>query len=258
MVLAAVSSEPPALVLLGLVGVANAIVDVAYFTLLQWLVPDEVMGRVMTADESILTFGAAAGSSAASGLIARLGIRGALIVTGLIAPLGALLALPGLRRIDSKVHVAGEVVALLQRVAMLRPLPLATISRLAAEAAHAVVAPGTTVVREGTVGDDFYVIADGRAEVSADGAEVGRLAAADCFGEIAGLTGSRRTATVRADTQLELLRPTGKQFVLAVGGYTLSNAQASALVEERLARAVSSAAASSAGTTGAAGSDAPA
>ncbi len=67
-----------------------------------------------------------------------------------------------------------------------------------------------------------------------------QLGTADCFGEIAGLTGSRRTATVRADTELVLLQLTSKQFVLAVSGYTLSNTQAYALVEERLARGVSS------------------
>lgn len=240
--LAAVSNEPAALVLLGVVGVANAIVDVSAFTLLQWLVPDEVMGRVFTTLESIWTLGAAVGSIACSGLIAVFGVRGALIAAGLVAPVSVVLALPRLRRIDSEHRVAAELVALLQRVAMLRPLPLATICGLAGEATKELAPPGQIVVREGTAGDDFYVIVDGRAEVSADGRSLGHLAAADCFGEIAGLTGSARTATVRADTRLDLLRLTGRQFVRAVSGYSPSAAVASALVEERLARTVSDAA----------------
>ncbi|MBV9193636.1 MAG: MFS transporter [Solirubrobacterales bacterium] len=240
--MAAASSEIVALVLLGVVGIANAIIDLSLFTLLQWLVPDEMMGRVFTTVESTFTLGVALGAIAASGLIAAFGIRGALVAAGLICPVAALLALPRLRRIDAKVHVAGEVVALLQRVAMLRPLPLATISRLAGEASPEHVDAGATVIEEGTRGDDFYVIMEGEAGVSVDGEDVWHLGSADCFGEIAGLTGSRRTSTVRAETNLELLRFKGPQFVRTVTGYGSSNTAALTLIDERLERGVSDAA----------------
>jgi MFS family permease len=240
--LAGVSSEVVALILLGLVGVANAIIDVALYTLLPWLVPEEVMGRVFTTLESLLTLGVAAGSLAASGLISGLGVRGALVAAGLVAPVGAFLAFARLRRLDAKVSEAGDTVALMQRVEMLQPLPLATISRLAAESAHEHFEPGTTIVQEGTRGDDFYVIVAGHAEVSVHGARIYELGQADCFGEIASLTGSRRTSTVRAETMLELLRFTGPQFVRAVTGLAPSTAAAFTLVDERLARAVSDAA----------------
>jgi MFS family permease len=240
--LAGVSNAVVALALLGVVGVSNAIIDLAAYTLFQWLVPEELMGRVFTTLESIFTLGSALGAIAASALIAVFGIRGALIAAGLICPTAAVLALGRLRRIDAEVHIAGEVVALLQRVAMLRPLPLATISRLAGEASAEHVAPGTTVIEEGTRGDDFYVIVDGLADVSVDGERVWQLGNAECFGEIAGLTGSRRTSTVRAETGLDLLRFRGPQFVRTITGYVPSNAQALSLVDERLARAVSDAA----------------
>ena len=42
--------------------------------------------------------------------------------------------------------------------------------------------------------------------MTADGDSVTHLGVADCFGEIAGLTGSRRTTTVRAEIRLDLLR----------------------------------------------------
>jgi CRP-like cAMP-binding protein len=135
---------------------------------------------------------------------------------------------------------AGDAVALLQRVAMLAPLPLATITQLAAKASNEKASPGTVVIEEGTAGDDFYVIADGRAEILVDGAAIRYLGPADCFGEIAALTGRRRTSTVRADSELELLRFDAPHFVRAVTGYTPSNNAASTLVRERLANTASS------------------
>jgi hypothetical protein len=232
--LAGASLEVVAVVLLVVVGVANAIVDLCYFTLLPWLAPDEVMGRVFASDEALLTIGVAVGALVAPGLIELLGIRAALIVAGLLAPTTALVALPGLRALDAKMRVAGDKVRLLQRVGMLAPLPLATITQLAARSTKELVPPETEVVREGSRGDDFYVIADGRAEVLVDGDKVCELGPADCFGEIAALTGSTRTATVRARTSLTVLRFSGPHFTQAVTGYTPSSTAASGLVQDRL------------------------
>jgi MFS family permease len=232
--LAAVSNEGLTLGLLAVVGVANAIIDVAGFTLLQRLVPDEIMGRFFAGLESLFTLTVAAGSLAASGLIALLGVRGGLVATGLLAPLGAGLAWPRLRRLDSQVQVASGTLDLLREVEMLRPLPMATISRLAAEAANEVVPSGTIVILQDAPGDDFYVIADGRAEVLVDGASVAFLGPGECFGEIAALKQRRRTSTIRADAELALLRFSGLHFVRAVTGYTPSRAAADALVKARL------------------------
>jgi CRP-like cAMP-binding protein len=139
-------------------------------------------------------------------------------------------------------QVAGDTVALLQRVEMLAPLPLATITELAARSTEEVVPPAAVVVREGAREDDFYVIADGRAEVLADGTHVRDLGPADCFGEIAALTGGVRTSTVRALTSLTVLRFSGQHFIRAVTGYGPSDAAASSLMRDRLEHAVSSSA----------------
>ena len=240
--LAAVSDLGAAIVLLAIVGIANAILDVSGFTLFQWLVPDELMGRVFTSIESLMTLTMAVGSLATAGLIALLGIRGALVAAGLVGPLGALLAFPKLRRIDRQQQSVGDRVSLLQRVKMLRPLPVATISQLAGKASVDVAAPRSEVIREGTIGDDFYVITSGRAEVLVNGTRLQILGPADCFGEIAALTGSRRTGTVRADTELRLLRFTRDHFVRAVTNYAPSHAAATTLVQERLADAAASSA----------------
>jgi MFS family permease len=237
--LAATSNVVIALILLGVVGVANALLDVAGYTLFQWLIPEEVMGRAFTTIESFWTLTMAAGSIITSGLIIAFGTRGALIVAGLVAPAAAVLSIRRLRRIDSRVDVAGTTVALLQRVSFLGPLPLATISRLAAEASHMDAAPGAVLIEEGAEGDDFFVIAEGRAEISVDGQPVRQLGPAECFGEIALLRGGRRTSTVRAETALDLLRFEGRQFVRIVNGYTPSTAAAATLIDDRLAHAAS-------------------
>ena len=237
--LALVSNEPLSVALLGLVGLSNAIVDVAYFTLLQRLVPDELMGRVFAADESLLTLTVGIGSLATPGLIALFGIRGALLFVGLVAPLGVLLALPRLRRLDAQMQTTDAGLRLLQRVEMLKPLPLATISALAASVTSHAFPPRGVVIEEGTIGDDFYVISAGCADVLVDGVRIGDLQSADCFGEIAALTGRHRTATVRARSSLSVLRLSGRQFVRAVTGFSPSSAAATALMNDRLTQRAS-------------------
>ncbi|MBV9165998.1 MAG: cyclic nucleotide-binding domain-containing protein [Solirubrobacterales bacterium] len=237
--LAAAPNEIVAVALLAVVGIANAIVDVSYFTLLQWLVSDELMGRVFATDEAVLTLGVAVGAVATPGLIALFGIRGALLTVGLLAPVGALLALSRLRVLDARVHVAGETVAFLQRVPMLSPLSLATITQLAAKASREKASPGTVVIEQGTTGDDFYVITRGQAEVLVRGTRVRSLTRTDCFGEIAALTGRRRISTVSAGSELELLRFDAQHFVRAVTGHAASQTAASALIEERLTHTAS-------------------
>jgi thioredoxin reductase (NADPH) len=69
--------------------------------------------------------------------------------------------------------------------------------------------PGQVVLREGEEGDDFYIVLRGELDVLHDdgGREtnVKTLREGDSFGEIALLTDRRRTATVRAKTDSEVL-----------------------------------------------------
>jgi hypothetical protein len=168
-------------------------------------------------------------------VIQFIGVRGALGALGVPAFALVVLAWPRLRRIDrSIVHRDGEIV-LLKRVAMLRPLPMPTIDSLAANVEHARVSAGEDVFRQGDAGDRFYVIESGEAEVVGDGRMVNTLRPGDCFGEIALLRDTPRTATVRARTALSIFSLARPEFLFAVSGFSASAREADALLHERLA-----------------------
>jgi CRP-like cAMP-binding protein len=69
---------------------------------------------------------------------------------------------------------------------------------------HAVDA-GSTLVQEGDFGYGMFAITSGTADVIIDGAAVRTLGPGDMFGEIAVLSGGRRTATVIAATDMTLI-----------------------------------------------------
>lgn len=64
---------------------------------------------------------------------------------------------------------------------------------------------GTTLIHEGDFGYAMFAIVTGRAEVVQDGAVIRTLGPGDVFGEIAVLSGGRRTATVTATTPMALI-----------------------------------------------------
>ena len=71
---------------------------------------------------------------------------------------------------------------------------------------------GVKLCGEGASGYSFFVIVDGTAVVTSDGAELATLGPGDYFGEIAILDGGRRTATVTATTPSRLLVMFGTEF----------------------------------------------
>jgi CRP-like cAMP-binding protein len=63
-------------------------------------------------------------------------------------------------------------------------------------------AAGDTVTQEGAGGAGFFVVESGEAEVDVAGEARGSIGPGDYFGEIALLTGSDRTATIKATTDM--------------------------------------------------------
>jgi CRP/FNR family cyclic AMP-dependent transcriptional regulator len=61
---------------------------------------------------------------------------------------------------------------------------------------------GDRVTEEGAGGAGFFVVEDGDADVTVEGEPRGTIGPGDYFGEIALLTGSDRTATITATTDM--------------------------------------------------------
>ena len=74
------------------------------------------------------------------------------------------------------------------------------------------VAAGNVLAREGDLGEEFFVIESGTAEVTRGGAQVAKLGPGDFFGEIALIREERRTATVTATSPMVLIVMTGSSF----------------------------------------------
>ncbi len=99
----------------------------------------------------------------------------------------------------------------LERVDLFRPLGEADRAQLAARLRYAPFAAGETLTRQGAEGNWLYLIVKGEvaARVVAEGGlekEVARLREGDFFGEMALMTGERRSATVVALTGVECYR----------------------------------------------------
>src|SRR5207248_9432222 len=135
--------------------------DVAGETLLQRLVDDQVLARVVGLSYGVAMALAGAGSILAPALISGLGTRGALIATGCVLPALVLVSFRRLRRIDASADAPLAELELLQAVPMFAPLSVAAKEHVAARLVPVAAPAGTTIIRAGDVGDRFYVIVSG-------------------------------------------------------------------------------------------------
>ncbi len=65
---------------------------------------------------------------------------------------------------------------------------------------------GEEIVKEGEMDDRFYIIVNGKVAVERHGRELGRLASGDCFGETSYVRGAKRTATIKADRDVTVMK----------------------------------------------------
>lgn len=94
----------------------------------------------------------------------------------------------------------------LRRVRLFEGLSQRQLRHLARLVKEREFGPGVAVVEEGTMsGVCFFIVAEGEASVSVEGAEVARIFPGDYFGELALITEDARSATVTAVTPLRCL-----------------------------------------------------
>jgi CRP-like cAMP-binding protein len=98
--------------------------------------------------------------------------------------------------------VAGASIDVLKKVPLFAGLDNRELEQIANSMRERRVDAGDVVLEQGAGGAGFFVVDEGEADVTVDGKQVGTVGPGDYFGEIALLTGSDRTATVTATTDM--------------------------------------------------------
>ena len=206
-----------AFIAFAVIGFANPIVDVNAATIVQRLSRDELLGRVFGALESGLIAAMALGSIIMPLLIAMIGLRSSLAVlaggvTVMVIPL-----LPRLRRLNLRL-APPEGLELLKELALFAPLRLRDLEDVAGRLVRHEFRTGEVIIREGDIGDRFYVIESGGCRATFRGTELSTQGPGDPFGEIALLRDIPRTATVTATEPTITLSLDRADFLAAVTG----------------------------------------
>lgn len=97
----------------------------------------------------------------------------------------------------------------LRRSSPFADLPASAIEALAAKLEPVAFEPGAMVLREGESGDDAYLIREGAVDVTRGERALATLGAGAFVGEVSALTGTQRTATVRAHGEVSAFRVRG-------------------------------------------------
>ncbi|MFL5790196.1 MAG: MFS transporter [Actinomycetota bacterium] len=215
-------------------GAALTLLDVLGRTMLQRTTTDDVLTRVFGAVEALWLLGYAGGAALAPVLESWLGLSWAFAVAGLAVLATALAIAVGLRAIDATAVLPERQLGLLRRIPMFTPLPPMDLERLARQLDRLEIAAGTEVIRQGDVGDRFYVIDVGRFEVLVDGTSITVMDEGGYFGEIALLQDVPRTATVRAVEDGAVWALDQEEFLATLTDLPQASSAAHAISAERL------------------------
>lgn len=100
----------------------------------------------------------------------------------------------------------------LARAPLFAGLSKKELAQLAQVSEDLEVPAGKALCKQGEIGDEFFVIVDGEAEVTKDGQKLATRTGGEFFGEIALIQDSPRMATVTAQTPLRFFVLTRKAF----------------------------------------------
>lgn len=220
-----------ALAAMVVIGIANAVYDVAVMTIMQRGCTNEERAPVFSVFEGVAGAGLVTGSLLAPLLLAAFGTSGALAVSGSVLPILALVIYAAIGRNDRITVVEEETVQLLREVPAFAALPLTAVERLAAGLEAVTATAGTTLMTQGEKGDEFLVIDSGEVEIIVDGHRIHRLGRGSGIGDIALVRQAPRTATVVAVSDVSGYSINCRTFLAAVAG------PAAGAVTERIAKA---------------------
>ena len=205
-----------ALAVLAFASAGALLVEIVMTTLLQRIVPDAVRGRALGLIDTVYVLFYAAGAfvipivaSGQAGLV--------LVVSGVAIAISGVvgLVLLGAYAIQQPPDDARRRLADVTLFAGLPPARLETAMR---RATLREVKAGTTIIRQGDPADDFYVIGNGRVEVTQTDASgtsrvLRQMSGGEFFGEIGLLSRVPRTATVVALSDCTLVALDGAAFL---------------------------------------------
>lgn len=213
-----IPSPYAAATLLVAAGVGLAVLQVTARTLLQRLMPVDALAGAFGVLEGFIFGGLAIGAMIAGPLVAAVGLPISIVLLGLLMPIVTIVVLPSVARGERTVHIPLREIALLRRLRLFAPVAAPAVEAAARRLIPVRVAAGQPVIRQGEVGDRFYVIVEGVAAVRQEDRELRLLGPGDAFGEIALLRRIPRTATVVAIEPLELRALERDDFLLAITG----------------------------------------
>ena len=124
-----------ALVMFGVIGLGNSVVDISYFAVLQRSVDDRLLTRVLGLVEAMFQLGLAAGAFCGALLLDRTTARPALLAVGLVLPVLAAMASRRLGALDRLLGRRDDEIDRMREHADLAHLPIAALDRLATSAA---------------------------------------------------------------------------------------------------------------------------
>jgi Cyclic nucleotide-binding domain len=220
-----------------LMGIGVAYQTVSGHTLLQRIVPSVDLGPTVGVTGLMAVGTVGIGAIVASGLVWLIGIRWALLAMGVVLLPVAALVFTRLRRVEASTAMLGVELDMVRGLDMFGPLSMAIKSQLARNLRPIEVTAGSDVVRRGELTGQFFIIESGEFDVIIDAQRVRSLESGDCFGEIALLSGSPRTATVRARVDGRVWLLEREDFLGAVVRNSDSLALAKELSARRMAHA---------------------
>ncbi len=199
-------------------GAGTALLLVATRTLLQRVADLEVLCHTFAVAEAAQMAMLLLGALVVPLLVAWLSAEWAGAGVAVVMLVALAITVGGLTRSERAVHAPLARIELLAHVPVFELLTAPSLETVARFAHPRHLHAGETVIRQGDVGEQFYVVVEGAVSVIKDGHEVNRLGPGDGFGELALLHDIPRTATVVATIGSEVLSIDRETFTVALRG----------------------------------------